>query len=238
MARHILKKGLWILIICLTASLIGNSVYAEENEMKPIKLKRKCLKQHTLAENQTDQALLVIYQQACDKDNASRANELLAQAAMRMYELKQPMNALKLVTQLQSQNVRGTTLTDVAFLASVDIANSSLEQMRSNEMRFLSSDLTYPPAKKLSDRIRSSLPAPETDSAKGITDESVKRELRNTSNNHTTRRTINKKFRSNQRNTATQTVAPVKRQAAITPVVAKQQNTVQKAGSNPFDSLK
>ena len=222
--RHILKKGLWILILCLTVSLIGNSVYAEENEMKPIKLKRKCLKQHTLAENQTDQALLVIYQQA--------------QAAMRMYELKQPMNALKLVTQLQSQNVRGTALTDVAFLASVDIANSSLEQMRSNEMRFLSSELTYPPAKKLSDRIRSSLPAPETDSAKGITDESVKRELRNTSNNHTTRRTINKKFRSNQRNTATQTVAPVKRQAAITPVVAKQQNTVQKAGSNPFDSLK
>ena len=38
MMRHILKKGLWILILCLTVSLIGNSVYAEENEMKPIKL--------------------------------------------------------------------------------------------------------------------------------------------------------------------------------------------------------
>jgi hypothetical protein len=35
---------------------------------------------------------------------------------MRMYELKQPMNALKLATQLQQQNIRGASLTDVVFI--------------------------------------------------------------------------------------------------------------------------
>lgn len=240
MTRHILKKGIVISILCITAGLIGNSAFADDKEIKPIKLKSKCLKQNPLAVNQTDHALLDIYQQVCDKDNASRVNDLLAQAAMRMYELKQPMNALKLATQLQEQNVRGATLTDVTFLASVQIANEALQHMRSSEMRYLSNELTYPPAKQLSDSIRVALPAPDTSTSKAITDESVKNEMRNTSTNNTTRRTTNRKVRTTQptRSTVTQTVAPVKRQTAVTPTVSKQANTVQKAGSNPFDSLK
>ncbi len=100
MTRHILKKGIVISILCIATGLIGNSVYAEEQAAKPIKLKSKCIKQNPLVAGQTDQTLLGIYQQVCDKDNASRVNDLLAQAAMRMYEIKQPMNALKLATQL------------------------------------------------------------------------------------------------------------------------------------------
>ncbi|ENW80529.1 hypothetical protein F909_01815 [Acinetobacter sp. ANC 3929] len=235
-----MKKGIVISILCITASLIGNSVYADDKEIKPIKLKSKCIKQYPLAANQTDHALLDIYQQACDKDNASRLNDLLAQAAMRMYELKQPMNALKLATQLQEQNVRGATLTDVTFLASVDVANQALQHMRSTEMRYLSNELTYPPAKQLSDSIRAAVPAPDTSTSKAITDESVKREVRNTSTNNTTRRTTNRKVRTTQptRSTVNQTTAPAKRQTAVAPTVTKQPNTVQKTGSNPFDSLK
>ncbi|MCH7383865.1 hypothetical protein MMP71_08355 [Acinetobacter dispersus] len=235
-----MKKGIVISILCITASLIGNSVYADDQPIKPIKLKSKCIKQYPLAANQTDHALLDLYQQACDKDNASRLNDLLAQAAMRMYELKQPMNALKLATQLQEQNVRGTTLTDVTFLASVEIANEALQHMRSSEMRYLSNELTYPPAKQLSDSIRAAVPAPDTSTTKAITDESVKREVRNTSTNNTTRRTTNRKVRTTQptRSTVNQTAAPVKRQTTVAPTVTKQPNTVQKTGSNPFDSLK
>ncbi|WP_038345260.1 hypothetical protein [Acinetobacter sp. A47] len=235
-----MKKGIVISILCITAGLISNSVYAEEQAVKPIKLKSKCIKQYPLAANQTDHALLDIYQQACDKDNASRVNDLLAQAAMRMYELKQPMNALKLATQLQEQNVRGATLTDVTFLASVEIANQALQHMRSDEMRYLSNELTYPPAKQLSDGIRAAVPAPDTSTSKAITDETLKKESRNIAPANTnTRRTTTKKVRTTQpaRNNVTQTAAPVKKQAAVAPAVTKQP-TVQKTGSNPFDSLK
>ena len=229
----VLKKAIGVVVLCLTASLMGHFAYAADTEVKPIQLKRKCLKQYPLAQNQTDHALLDIYQQACDKDNASRVNDLLAQAAMRMYELKQPINALTLASQLQAQNVKGNTLTDVTFLAGIDIANAALQQMRSNEMRYLSNELTYPPAKELSEHIRAAVPAPDTSTSKAITDESVKNEWRNTSANHSTRRTTTKKVR----NTAAQTVA-VKRQTTAAPTAPKATNNVQKAGSNPFDSLK
>ncbi len=222
-----MKKGIVILLICIATSVMSHSVYADASEIKPIELKRKCLKQHPLAENQTDQVLLGIYQQACDKDNAARVNDLLAQAAMRMYELKQPMNALSLATHLQKQNVRSTTLTDVTFLAGVAIANEAVERMRSSEMRYLSHDITYPPAKELMSNIHVAYPTPVASKYKANTDdESPKKEIRNTS-------THNKK----RRNTATSD-APVKRQTAVTPTVSKQSNVVQKAGSNPFVSLR
>jgi hypothetical protein len=239
MTRHILKKGIVISILCIATGLIGNSVYAEEQAAKPIKLKSKCIKQNPLVAGQTDQTLLGIYQQVCDKDNASRVNDLLAQAAMRMYEIKQPMNALKLATQLQEQNVRGAALTDVAFLASVELANQSLQHMRSSEMRYLSNELTYPPAKQLSDNIRAAVPAPDTSTSKAITDESLKKEVRNTVSNTNTRRTTNRKAPTTQpaRNNVTRTAAP-KRPAAAAAPATKQPNTVQKTGSNPFDSLK
>lgn len=243
-----MKKGIVISLICLATGVMSHSVYADASEIKsiesepvasnpieskPIKLKRKCLKQHPLAENQTDQVLLGIYQQACDKKNAASVNDLLAQAAMRMYELKQPMNALSLATHLQKQNVRSTTLTDVTFLAGVAIANEAVEHMRSSEMRYLSHDVTYPPAKELMNNIHVAYQTPVASKYKANTDdESSKKEIRNTS-------THNKKRRSTKstRKTAT-SVAPVKRQTAVTPTVSKQSNVVQKVGSNPFVSLR
>ena len=218
--------------------MVGSSVYADDQPKKQIKLKSKCLKQNPLALNQTDHDLLDIYQQVCNKENASRVNDLLVQAAMRMYELKQPMNALQLATQLQAKNVRGALLTDVTFLASVDLANDALQHMRSSEMRYLSHELTYPPAKQLSDNIRVAVPAPDTSNSKAITDESLKKERRNASANQAVRRTTNKKVRSTQpaRNSATQSTAPAKRQTVVAPIATKQQ--IQKTGSNPFDALK
>lgn len=229
-----MKKGIGALLLGLVVFSMGTSVYADEQDNKPIKLKSKCIKQNPLADGQTDQALLAIYQQVCDKANAQRSNDLLAQAAMRMYELKQPLNALTLAKQLQQQNVRGATLTDVTFLASVAIANDALHQMRSNEMRYLSNELTYPPAKELSDNIRTALPAPDTTNIKAITEESLKQEAHNTGS-----RSIN--TRTKVRVTSpvrTKVVTPVKRQVAVTPTVVKQPVTVQKTGANPFDSLK
>ncbi len=238
MMRHILKKGILISALCVTICLVDSSVYAGDQEIKPIKLKSKCIRHNPLAANQTDQELLNIYQQVCDKDNASRVNDLLAQAAMRMYQLKQPMNALQLANQLQQQNVRGATLTDVTFLASVEIANNALKHMRSEEMRYLSNDSTYPPAKQLSDNIRSAIPAPDTSTSKAITDESLQKEIQQTTNS---RRTSNRqKTRTTQstRKTVNQVNTTTKRQTTVTPTVSKQPNTVQKTGSNPFDSLK
>lgn len=230
-----MKKGIVISILCITTSFMGSLVYANDQEIKPIKLKSKCIKQNPFVANQTDPELLGIYQQVCDKQNAEHVNDLLAQAAMRMYELKQPLNALQLATQLQQQNVRGAALTDVTFLASVAIANDALQHMRTDEMRYLSNELTYPPAKQLSDDIRAALPAPDTSNIKAVTEESLKKEAHSSVTN--TRRVATRpKVRPQPvRNIAAQTA---KRPAAAAPAIAKQSPTVQKTGANPFDSLK
>ncbi|MFX4827851.1 hypothetical protein ABTB65_19070, partial [Acinetobacter baumannii] len=71
-----------------------------------------------------------------------------------------------LASQLQSQNVRGSLLTDVLFLSGVSIANNSLQQMRGQEMRYLTNDVTYPPAKQLIENIHTAMPAPDPSSFK------------------------------------------------------------------------
>lgn len=172
--RHVLKKSKVLMFLLASVFLGGaSSIYAAEQTVEPIKLKRKCLKDYPIVEGQTDQALLSIYQQICEKENAERKNELLVQAALRFYELNQPMTALSISQQLQRQNVKSTRLTDLNFLVGVNLAATSLKNMRENELRFLSEDLTYPPAKALADNIRLSVPAPDTSNAKAITDETV-----------------------------------------------------------------
>lgn len=240
--RHILKKGIVVSIICM---VMGSLAYADDQEIKnvdqeveltdqkikPVKLKRKCIKQNPLVAGQTDQALLKIYQQVCDKSNAGQVNDLLAQAAMRMYELKQPMNALTLANELQQKNIQGATLTDVTFLASVDIANNALQHMRTDEMRYLSTELTYPPAKQLSENIRTALPAPVI-TTKAV-EEAPKKEARSTSTAN--RRVVSQpkaRTTSAPRNTSTQTTAPASRPTTTTP------SAVRPTGTNPFASLK
>ncbi len=82
-----------------------------------------------------------IFKQVCDSDNTTQKNDLLAKAAMRFYQTNQPVKALNLASQLQSQNIRGSLITDVLFLSGVSIANNSLQQMRNQEMRYLTNDL-------------------------------------------------------------------------------------------------
>ncbi len=62
---------------------------------------------------------------------------------MRFYQTNQPVKALNLANQLQSQNVRGSLLTDVMFLSGVSVANNSLQQIRGQEMRYLTNEVTY-----------------------------------------------------------------------------------------------
>ncbi|WP_407643268.1 hypothetical protein [Acinetobacter suaedae] len=248
-----MKKAIVVSILCVA---ISGFAYAEEQDakladqeskqvdqetnltdkktkpVKPIKLKRKCIKQNPLVEGQTDQELLQIYQQVCDKSNASQVNDLLAQAAKRMYELKQPMKALTLANQLNEKNVQGALLTDVTFLASVEMANNALQQMRSQEVRYLSKDLTYPPAKELSENIRMAMPA-SVIAAKKVVEEAPKKEVRSTSTAN--RRTVSqaRTRTAPPRNTATQTTAPANR-----PTTTTTPSAVRPTGTNPFASLK
>lgn len=236
--RRILKKDILISVLYIMICLVDSSVYASDQQIKPIKLKSKCIKQNPLVANQTDQVLLGLYQQICDKPSVQQTNDLLAQAAMRMYELKQPMNALTLANQLQQQNVHGATLTDIVFLSSIEIANGALQHMKGEEMRYLSNDLTYPPAKQLSENIRIAQPAPDTSNIKAITDESLKKEMQQINN---TRRISNKQrvqVIQPVRKVVNQTVNS-KRQTTAPSGVNKQSNAVvQKTSASPFDALK
>ncbi|MBN6521854.1 hypothetical protein [Acinetobacter pittii] len=226
--KVVLKRS--ILILFLTGNIIGLS-YAQAAELEPVKLKKSCIKKNPLAEGQNDPELLNIFKQVCDSDNATQKNDLLAKAAMRFYQTNQPVKALNLASQLQSQNIRGSLITDVLFLSGVSIANNSLQQMRTQELRYLSNDVTYPPAKQLIENIHTAMPAPNPSSFKAssesISDDNEKRSYKKqyvTRNKASTSRTSNKRVSSPAKTT---TVKPKTAPAA----------TVNKSKSSPFDPL-
>ena len=226
--KVVLKRS--ILILFLTGNIIGLS-YAQAAELEPVKLKKSCIKKNPLAEGQNDPELLNIFKQVCDTDNTTQKNDLLAKAAMRFYQTNQPVKALNLASQLQSQNIRGSLITDVLFLSSVSIANNSLQQMRTQELRYLSNDVTYPPAKQLIENIHTAMPAPDPSSFKASSDSSSddneKRSYKKqyvTRNKASTSRTSNKRVSSPAKTT---TVKPKTAPAA----------TVNKSKSSPFDPL-
>lgn len=161
--KVVLKQS--VLILFLIGNYVGLAC-AQAAELEPIKLKKSCVKKNPIIEGQTDPELLNLFKQVCDTDNSTQKNDLLAKAAMRFYQTNQPVKALNLANQLQSQNVRGSLLTDVLFLSGVSIANNSLQQMRSQEMRYLTNDVTYPPAKQLIENIHTAMPAPDPSSFK------------------------------------------------------------------------
>ncbi len=219
-----------ILILFLTGNIIGLS-YAQAAELEPVKLKKSCIKKNPLAEGQNDPELLNIFKQVCDSDNTTQKNDLLAKAAMRFYQTNQPVKALNLASQLQSQNIRGSLITDVLFLSGVSIANNSLQQMRTQELRYLSNNVTYPPAKQLIENIHTAMPAPDPSSFKASSesssDDNEKRSYKKqyvTRNKASTSRTSNKRVSSP---TKTTTVKPKTAPAA----------TVNKSKSSPFDPL-
>ncbi|MCU4331578.1 hypothetical protein KTG55_17425 [Acinetobacter pittii] len=226
--KVVLKRS--ILILFLTGNIIGLS-YAQAAELEPVKLKKSCIKKNPLAEGQNDPELLNIFKQVCDSDNATQKNDLLAKAAMRFYQTNQPVKALNLASQLQSQNIRGSLITDVLFLSGVSIANNSLQQMRTQELRYLSNDVTYPPAKQLIENIHTAMPAPDPSSFKASSesssDDNEKRSYKKqyvTRNKASTSRTSNKRVSSPAKTT---TVKPKTAPAA----------TVNKSKSSPFDPL-
>lgn len=225
-----MKKGIFTALLLTTTSLFGgfNLVHAADSEAKPIKLKNKCIKQNPQAKGQTDAELLALYQQVCDKKNAEPKDELLAQAALRLYELDQPMNALLLAQQLKQRNVQSNTLTDATFLAGVALANQALTEMRSDEMRSLTSELTYPPAKELGDNIRMAMPAPDTSNAKAITDETLKNRAAAAK---TAKRPVAKTAPANSRSS---TAAKPRPATSAKPPAS----TPPKTSASPFDSLK
>lgn len=226
--KVVLKRS--ILILFLTGNIIGLS-YAQAAELEPVKLKKSCIKKNPLAEGQNDPELLNIFKQVCDSDNTTQKNDLLAKAAMRFYQTNQPVKALNLASQLQSQNIRGSLITDVLFLSGVSIANNSLQQMRTQEMRYLSNDVTYPPAKQLIENIHTAMPAPDPSSFKASSEnssaDSEKRSYKKqyvTRNKASASRTSNKRVSSPTKAT---TVKPKTAPAA----------TVNKSKSSPFDPL-
>ncbi|EXE63005.1 hypothetical protein KWF73_00900 [Acinetobacter pittii] len=226
--KVVLKRS--ILILFLTGNIIGLS-YAQAAELEPVKLKKSCIKKNPLAEGQNDPELLNIFKQVCDSDNTTQKNDLLAKAAMRFYQTNQPVKALNLASQLQSQNIRGSLITDVLFLSGVSIANNSLQQMRTQELRYLSNDVTYPPAKQLIENIHTAMPAPDPSSFKASSesssDDNEKRSYKKqyvTRNKTSTSRTSNKRVSSPAKTT---TVKPKTAPAA----------TVNKSKSSPFDPL-
>lgn len=135
---------------------IGQSAYANDST---IQLGRKCIKDNPLVVGETDSILLTIYSQICDKKNEKTKNILLIQAAQRFQAIGQDFKALQLVNSLHSQNIQSVSLTDVQFLAGTAIANKSITQMRTKEMRYLTREQTYPAAKDLINAIERAKPA-------------------------------------------------------------------------------
>ncbi|WP_155858149.1 hypothetical protein [Acinetobacter sp. SFB] len=216
--------------------LVSQITFADE---KPVELKKGCMKEYPLVSGETDQDLLNIYSQICDKKNKKNIalqNELLMQAAKKYQQLGKNLKALQLVENLHQQNVQRTALTDVAFLAGVGIAESSLQYMRSYEMRYLSAQTTYPAAKKLSEYIQSSLPEPDTSKAQTITEASIKQ--KKSTKTTSLKYSGNKARRIDQTKNMSAHQTTVKASTRNTTVMTKSQSgNTATAGSSPFVSF-
>lgn len=224
--------------------MVSQFTFADENR---IELKKGCIQNNPLVADETDLDLLNIYSQICDKKNKKNIelkNELFIQAAQKFQQLGKNLKALQLIDSLRKQNIQHTALTDVTFLAGVGIAQSSLQHMRNNELRYLSPEITYPAAKQLSESIRTSL---------GILDASTSKlaskvEMQNTTKNKKSTKEISKKlssshYLSNKKTQLSRSKSmnppPVKTSVKTTTAAIKPQNTTSTAsGSSPFSSFK
>ena len=218
--------------------MISVSQFTFANQ-KPVELKKGCMKDYPLVTGETDQDLLNIYSQICDKKNKKNIalqNELLIQAAQKYQQLGKNLKALQLIESLGQQNVQRTALTDIAFLAGVGIAESSLQHMRSNEMRYLSAQTTYPAAKKLSESIYTSLPEPDTSDAKAITEASIKQ--KRLTKTVSLNRSGNKTTRIDRAKNINVHPTPIKASTRKTIVMIKPQSgNTAASGSSPFASF-
>ena len=220
--------------------MVSQFTFADENR---IELKKGCIKDYPLVADETDPDLLNIYSQICDKKNKKNIelkNELFIQAAQKFQQLGKNLKALQLVESLRKQNIQHTALTDVTFLAGVGIAQSSLQHMRNNELRYLSPEMTYPAAKQFSESIRTSL---------GILDASASKvEMQSMTKNKKSIKETSKKlslshYSSNKKTQLSRAKSinppPVKTSVKTATAAIKPQNTTSTAsGSSPFSSFK
>ena len=220
--------------------MVSQFTFADENR---IELKKGCIKDYPLVADETDPDLLNIYSQICDKKNKKNIelkNELFIQAAQKFQQLGKNLKALQLVDSLRKQNIQHTALTDVTFLAGVGIAQSSLQHMRNNELRYLSPEMTYPAAKQFSESIRTSL---------GILDASASKvEMQSMTKNKKSIKETSKKlssshYSSNKKTQLSRSKSmnppPVKTSVKTATAAIKLQNTTSTAsGSSPFSSFK
>ena len=216
--------------------MVSQFTFADENR---IELKKGCIKDYPLVADETDPDLLNINSQICDK-NIELKNELFIQAAQKFQQLGKNLKALQLVDSLRKQNIQHTALTDVTFLAGVGIAQSSLQHMRNNELRYLSPEMTYPAAKQFSESIRTSL---------GILDASASKvEMQSMTKNKKSIKETSKKlslshYSSNKKTQLSRAKSinppPVKTSVKTATAAIKPQNTTSTAsGSSPFSSFK
>ena len=220
--------------------MVSQFTFADENR---IELKKGCIKDYPLVADETDPDLLNIYSQICDKKNKKNIelkNELFIQAAQKFQQLGKNLKALQLVESLRKQNIQHTALTDVTFLAGVGIAQSSLQHMRNNDLRYLSPEMTYPAAKQFSESIRTSL---------GILDASASKvEMQSMTKNKKSIKETSKKlslshYSSNKKTQLSRAKSinppPVKTSVKTATAAIKPQNTTSTAsGSSPFSSFK
>ena len=220
--------------------MVSQFTFADENR---IELKKGCIQNNPLVADETDPDLLNIYSQICDKKNKKNIelkNELFIQAAQKFQQLGKNLKALQLVDSLRKQNIQHTALTDVTFLAGVGIAQSSLQHMRNNELRYLSPEMTYPAAKQFSESIRTSL---------GILDASASKvEMQSMTKNKKSIKETSKKlslshYSSNKKTQLSRAKSinppPVKTSVKTATAAIKPQNTTSTAsGLSPFSSFK
>ena len=151
MLKTLLKNSI-LFTAFLLCSTFGSMAYANE-----VELKRSCVKDNPLVAGETDATLLQIYAQVCDKKNKDNKNGYLAQAAQQFQKIGRNDKALRLVNELNANNIQHPSLTDVKFLAGVGIANEALAQMRGAEVRYLT-DETYAPAIALNNAVKKARP--------------------------------------------------------------------------------
>ena len=87
-------KKIVVFTAIFSSFVLSQNVLAEDSG---VKLKKKCVKEYPLVEGETDQSLLGIYAQICDKKNNGNKNNLLIQAAQRYQQLGRNLKALQLV---------------------------------------------------------------------------------------------------------------------------------------------
>lgn len=138
----------------LGAALACTWLHADDE----IKLKKSCLKDYPAVVGESNPELLSIYAQLCDKKNKERKNELLIQAASQFQKNGQNFKSLQVINELESNNIKNNTVTDIKFLAALGITDSALQYMKQQESRYLNAEDTYPAAIKFSEDVKKSIP--------------------------------------------------------------------------------